>query len=141
MFKKFAKDAFNDPLTLTQYTLWTSSFLPTMTLDQYRSLVVDISMLSYQSLLSKAHIKARAEQDVDGISTNGLLAITDFVYCAEYMSSWQNQWLLTLGWNTNTTGYDINTVSFSSAELMEAGIEWLRMQIKLSCRMLEFMST
>jgi hypothetical protein len=116
MFKKFAKDVFNEPLTEDEYVRWKPVFRPTKTIREYMSIPVDMTMLTYESLLAK---KRKHDQgDVDSITPTGFIAVT--------------------GWTCNATGYDINTVSFSSAELMVSGIEWLKMQIKLSCRMLEF---
>jgi hypothetical protein len=136
MFKKFAKDVFNEPLTEDEYVRWKPVFRPTKTIREYMSIPVDMTMLTYESLLAK---KRKHDQgDVDSITPTGFIAVTDFVNCAAYMAKWQADWLETLGWTCNATGYDINTVSFSSAELMVSGIEWLKMQIKLSCRMLEF---
>ena len=140
MFKKFAKDAFNDPLTSTEYQLWSSAFTPTMSLLQYKHELsqLDMTYITYQSLLVTSK---RDTEDTDTLTKNGMMAITDFACCSEYMVTWQDQWLTKLGWKVNPTGYNINTVSFSSAELMHSGIEWLGMLIKLSCRMLEFSSS
>jgi hypothetical protein len=144
-FKTFAKDVFNEPLTPSQYALWSPLFRPTMSLEQYRAQIsqMDISMLSYKSLLTQPKTKRKKQEDAEddveeGVTHNGFLAIVDYGDCLEYMTTWQSEWLAKLGWTTNVTGYDINTVSFSSAELMESGIEWLKMLGKLSCRMLEF---
>jgi hypothetical protein len=142
MFKKFAKDVFNDPLTLEDFQRWSPYFKATMTLAEYKRLQgqVDISMIEYVSLLSAKHRNVSHKEDMEGINESGLMAITDFIHCTEYMAKWQVDWLVKLGWTTDTTGYSINTVSFSSAELMTSGVEWLGMVIKLSCRMIEFAS-
>jgi len=142
MHKRFAIDSFNTSLTPNEYQLWASAFTPTMTLREYEQTYcsIDMSDITYQSLLSHSR-RAAAANDVDGISERGFLAISDFVYCAEYMSQWQEQWMRKLGWAVNPTGYDISTVSHSSAELMDSGLEWLRMLCKLSCRMMECTSS